>query len=176
MSDGGGSIASTVRSHRVHGTYAISVMCRKRADRIQAQCRALETELETCMADHRRTLDAVRTDTAQLLRENDSLATEVAALRKGAAEMAQERERGDAEKDAVVRELMELVQQQRATLRQNKVLNTTSYSSLITFRRIHCSEDKLGSNSQCWAAVCVSRWERCWRASRFQYHSTNTCL
>ena len=78
------------------------------------------------MAEHRRTLDAVRADTAQLLRENDSLAAEAAAFRKGAAEAAQERERCDSEKDAVVCELMELVQQQRATLRQNKVHFTAS--------------------------------------------------
>ena len=88
---------------------------------MQAQCRTLQSELETCMAEHRRTLDAVRTDTAQLLRENETLVAEVAALKKGTAEIVQERDQGDAEKDAVVRELMELVQQQRATLRHNKV-------------------------------------------------------
>jgi regulator of replication initiation timing len=88
---------------------------------VQAQCRDLERELETCMTDHRRILEAVRTDTAQLLRENDSLVAEVAALRRGTAEMIHEREASDAEKDAVVRELMEIVQQQRTSLRQSKV-------------------------------------------------------
>lgn len=96
---------------------------------VQVQCRGLQTELDTCMVDHRRTLDAVRADTAQLLRENDSLAAELSTLRKATAELVQERERGDAEKDAVVRELMELVQQQRATLKQNKVRCITSLAT-----------------------------------------------
>lgn len=107
---------------------------------LQRQCETLAAELEACKLDHRRTLDVVRADTEQLLRDNEILAAEASALKQGTAELVDERARSDSEKDAVVRELMELVQQQRVTLKQNKVRLTCTWSSMSALAYVCCVE------------------------------------
>lgn len=88
---------------------------------MQAECAKLQAELQKQRCAHHAALETIRADTRALLAENDTMASQLAESRRAAVEDAEARARVEAEREGIVRDLMALVQQQRAQLKHSQV-------------------------------------------------------
>lgn len=111
----------------------------RRAWAVQAECAKLRAELQTQQRAHHTALERIRADTRALLAEHDDVASQLAECRRAAAEDAKARARVEGEREGIVRDLMALVQQQRAKLKDAQVCcGPRSRVAWYALRRPNC--------------------------------------